>query len=180
MDPGLEDRTLVLGVGNTLLGDEGAGIHALSRLTGALRGRDDIELLDGGTLSFTLLPALEDAGRLVVLDAARFGAPPGTVRCFEGQDMDKFIGRRHCSAHEVGLVDLMNMARLSSRIPARRALIGVQPEFVDWSESPSEAVEAALDSMVSATLALLQRWGCEAALPQRAETPSRVTPGKLS
>ena len=161
MFTGLEAKTLVLGVGNTLLGDEGAGIHALARLSERLGVRPGITLLDGGTLSFTLLPTLEDSDRLIVLDAARLDAPAGTVQCFEGEAMDEFIGRPCRSVHEVGLVDLMNMSRLSGRFPSRRALIGIQPEFVDWSDSPSAAVAAALDKAAHIAAGVIERWDVE-------------------
>ena len=152
------DTTLVLGIGNTLLGDEGAGVHAARRLGELAGGRHGLQLLDAGTLSFTLLPTLENHDRLIVLDAAQLGAPPGTVKCFESAAMDEFLGRPRQSVHEVGLCDLMNMARLAGCFPARRALIGIQPEFVDWSNSPSDAVAAALDRAAGVALDLLDRW----------------------
>jgi len=150
--------TLVLGIGNTLLGDEGAGVHAARRLAELAGGRRGLQLLDAGTLSFTLLPTLEDHDRLIVLDAAQLGAAPGTVKCFESTAMDEFLGRPRQSVHEIGLCDLMNMARLAGCFPSRRALIGIQPEFVDWSDSPSEAVAAALDRAAGIALELLDRW----------------------
>ena len=152
------NTTLILGLGNTLLGDEGAGVHAARRL-GELGGdRRNVELLDGGTLSFTLLPALQNHARLIVLDAARLDAPPGTVRCYECRAMDEFLARPCRSVHEVGLGDLLDMARLTGHLPARRALIGIQPESVDWSDSPSEAVAGALDRAARMALELLDRW----------------------
>lgn len=158
MDATLATGTLILGVGNTLLGDEGAGVHALDILASRLGEQPDLTLLDGGTLSFTLLPTLEDAERLIVFDAARLDAPAGTVRCFEGSAMDEFIGRPSCSVHEVGLVDLMNMSRLSGRFPRQRALIGIQPEFIGWRDSLSAPVAAALEKAADCALALLQDW----------------------
>ena len=84
---------LILGIGNTLLGDEGAGVHALQRLL-ADADNGTVELMDAGTLGFNLLPTLEVHPRLIVLDAAELDAPAGTVRVFEGSAMDSFL----CSA----------------------------------------------------------------------------------
>lgn len=150
--------TLILGIGNTLLGDEGAGVHAARRVGEIAGHRRDLALLDGGTLGFTLLPALQDHDRLIVLDAARLDEAPGTVRCFESGAMDEFLGRPRGSVHEVGLRDLLDMARLSERLPARRALIGIQPGLVDWRDTPSESVRAALDAAARMALAVLDRW----------------------
>ena len=150
--------TLVLGVGNTLLGDEGAGVHA-ARWLGRLAGdRPGLEFLDGGTLGFTLLPRLEQHDGLIVFDAARLGGSPGSVRCFESAAMDEFLGQPRCSAHEVGLCDLMDMARLAGHLPRRRALVGIEPGRVDWIDSPSAAVGRALDHAARVALDLLDRW----------------------
>ena len=75
---------LILGVGNTLLADEGIGVHVVSDLAGELADRDDLTFLDGGTLSFTLAAPIADSAGLIVVDTAQLHAAPGTVRLFEG------------------------------------------------------------------------------------------------
>jgi len=154
--------TLILGIGNTLLGDEGAGVHALERVRALLDDTADVDLLDGGTLAFTLLPTLEAYERLIVLDAAQLNAPAGTVASFEGPAMDEFLGRPRRSVHEVGLCDLMNMARLSGCFPQRRALVGIQPELIDWSETCSPPVAAALEEASRRAVAFVRRWNEDA------------------
>ncbi len=152
-------KTLILGIGNVLLRDEGAGVHALRRLGDALDGRADVELMDGGTLSFTLAGAIEEADHLIVIDAAQLDAAPGTTRVFVGEDMDRFVGgSRKRSVHEVGLIDLMSIARLTDRLPAERALVGIQPQDLDWGESPSPAVAAAIPVACRQVLDLLEAW----------------------
>lgn len=152
-------RTLVLGIGNTLLGDEGAGVHALHSLQARAADLPDIEYLDGGTLSFTLAAPIGESAALLVLDAAQLDAEPGAVRLFEGEDMDRYLGgRRKASVHEVGLIDLLAMARLTDTLPAQRALIGIQPRDFDWSEAPSAPVAAAIPRACDLALDLLARW----------------------
>jgi hydrogenase maturation protease len=152
-------KTVVLGIGNTLLGDEGAGVHALRALEARAANLPDVEYLDGGTLSFTLAAAIEDADQLIVLDAAQLNAAPGTVQLFEDNAMDLFLGsRRKASVHEVGLIDLMVMARLAGRFPERRALIGIQPQYLDWAEAPTAAVAAAIPQVCDLALDVLERW----------------------
>ena len=154
--------TLILGIGNTLLGDEGAGVHALERIRALLGDAANVDLIDGGTLSFTLLPTLESYERLIVLDAAQLNGPAGTVESFEGAEFDEFLGRPRRSVHEVGLCDLMNMAQLSGCHPQRRALIGIQPEFIDWSETCSPPVAASLDEAARRAVEFVRRWDTEA------------------
>ena len=138
-------KILVLGIGNTLLIDEGVGIFAMRELETRYGHRDDMEFLDGGTLSFTLAVPIAECDALLVIDAAELEAAPGTVRSFEGAELDRFLGAsRKSSVHEVGLLDLMSISMLSGRWPQRRALIGIQPAVIDWGEALSPVVAAAL------------------------------------
>jgi hydrogenase maturation protease len=150
------EQTLVLGIGNSLLSDEGAGVHLLRYLDSHRPRAAQVELVDAGTLSFTLAEAIEECQQLIVLDAARLGESAGTVRCFEGAAMDRFIGQGRLSVHEVGLCDLLDVARLVGRLPARRALVGIEPAQTDWGTALSPLVEAALPeaaAMVETTIA---------------------------
>lgn len=150
--------TLILGIGNALLSDEGAGIHVLAHLRERTASRTDLHLLDGGTLSFSLAGAIAAHPRLVVVDAARLEGPPGTVSIFEGEAMDERLRGGLHSVHEVGLSDLMDIARLTDTLPARRALVGIQPQSLEWGDAPSAAVAAALPLAASAILELVGRW----------------------
>lgn len=143
-------KLLVLGIGNTLLIDEGVGIFAMHELEARYGQREDMEFLDGGTLSFTLAVPIAECDALLVIDAAELEAAPGTVRCFEGEEMDRFLGAsRKSSVHEVGLLDLMSISLLSGRWPQRRALIGIQPAVIAWGEELSPSVAAALPEVIA-------------------------------
>jgi hydrogenase maturation protease len=152
-------KILVLGIGNTLLSDEGVGIHVLHALDGVFPPEAEVDLLDGGTLSFTLAGPIEDAEALVVVDAAELRSAPGEVRVFEGEAMDAFLaGNRKSSVHEVGLIDLMVIARLAGHWPERRALVAIQPEKLDWGETPTEKVAAAVPLACEHIKNLIGRW----------------------
>jgi hydrogenase maturation protease len=151
-------KTLVLGIGNTLLSDEGAGVHAAAYLRDRLGPPPGVEILDGGTLGFTLAGPIAQAQRLVVIDAARLGAPAGTVRHFTDAEMDRYLKGARGSVHEVGLSDLMDMARLSGHLPAPRALIAIQPQTLDWGDAPSPAVAQAIQRAAALTLELIETW----------------------
>ncbi len=110
----MNNHTLVLGIGNTLLSDEGTGIHMLDYLRDHFPDLPCVEYLDGGTLSFTLAAWIEDATNLIVVDAAELLAAPGTVQVFRGEDMDRFAGKTKRSVHEVSLGDLL-LDRASDR-----------------------------------------------------------------
>ena len=79
-----------------------------------------------------LLPDIQDAGALIVIDAAEFGAEPGTVRVMQGAEMDAQLGGKKRTAHEVALADLMAAAELTGSRPVRCALVAVQPASTEW------------------------------------------------
>jgi hydrogenase maturation protease len=98
-------KTLVLGLGNVILGDEGVGVHVVRALQ-QYTLPDDVECLDGGTGGFILLEPLESAGRIVLIDAAADGNPPGTVT----RTTPKF-SRDYpptLTAHDIGVKDLLD------------------------------------------------------------------------
>ncbi len=152
-------KILVLGIGNTLLADEGVGIVAMLQLQTQFSARNDMEFLDGGTLSFTLAVPISECDALLVIDAAELGAAPGTVRSFEGEAMDQFLGaNRKSSVHEVGLLDLRAISILTGHWPQQRALIGVQPALVGWGEALTPEVAAALPEICSTASAIIGRF----------------------
>ncbi len=152
----LNDSVLVLGLGNRLLCDDAAGPLAVDALTVSYDGA--AEFCDGGTIGLSLLPQIEDAAAFIAVDAALFGAEPGTVRVFEGAAMDEQLGGRKRSAHEVALFDLMAAAALNGRLPVRRALVAVEPASTALGLEPTPAVAAAIPRLCSAVTELLSRW----------------------
>ncbi len=156
-------RSLILGLGNRLMTDDAAGplvIDALTALTPA-----GARVCDGGTVGLSLLPDIEACEEFIAVDAAYMGAAPGTVRVFENDDMDRQLGGKKHSAHEVALADLMSSALLLGALPARRALVAVQPDVVAVGLGPTPPVSQAIPHMAEAVLALLARWRSGAHAP---------------
>lgn len=150
---------LVLGLGNALLTDDGAGVLVVEQLQQSREIPGEVTLIDGGTLSFSLLAAITDTSGLVVVDAAHMRLPPGAVRCFRGATMDRFLTRSgQSSVHEVGLSELLDMARLQDRLPARRALVAIQPENIGWGPGPTGSVAAALPRAMACVQARIKTW----------------------
>jgi hydrogenase maturation protease len=154
------ESSIVLGIGNVLLSDDGAGVHAAQSLAQRLPESSGVRVIDAGTLSFTLLGYLEDADRLIIFDAGDFGAELGAVRCLECDALDAFIadGTRRRSVHEVGLADLLGMARLQQTLPPQRALFCIQAGDLGWGLEPSAPVRIGIQQAAEAALRLLERW----------------------
>ncbi len=134
---------LVLGLGNTLLSDEGVGVHVINALSEA--NPPNMTCLDGGTLSFTLADAIASHPNLIVVDASQLDANPGTMRWFHGQAMDDLLTRsKRRSVHEVGLCDLLAIATLTDNLPQQRALLAIQPEEIDWGPNCSRSLQTVI------------------------------------
>ncbi len=149
---------LVLGVGNTLMSDDGVGVRLLEHLQALQPPLAGVEYIDAGTLSFVLLPDIQACRALLVLDAAQLGEAPGTIRSLAGVEMDDFLRTARCSVHEVGIRDLLDLARLTDALPDRRAFIGVQPAETGWGEALSPEVTTSLPAAVAEARRLLNDW----------------------
>ena len=150
---------LVLGLGNTLLTDEAVGVRVVEHLRGLPEDQiADLRLLDGGTMGLTLLVDMEDADAMVVIDAAYLDQPAGSVQVFEGEDMDLFLRTRSRNAHDIGLDDLMDALRLREAVPAKRALVGIQPANLSVGESLTDDVAGAVAVAAASIMQLVDRW----------------------
>jgi len=99
-------RTLVLGLGNTLMGDEGVGVHVLRELEKRALPAG-VECLDGGTGGFVLLEPLQSADRIVMIDAAADGNPIGTITRTTPRFSSEYPPT--LTAHDVGVKDLLDI-----------------------------------------------------------------------
>jgi len=99
-------RTLVLGLGNTLMGDEGVGVHVVRDLENRVLPAG-VGCLDGGTGGFVLLEPLQNADRIVMIDAAADGNPVGTITRITPRFSSEYPPT--LTAHDVGVKDLLDI-----------------------------------------------------------------------
>lgn len=152
----------MLGLGNILLRDEGVGVLVVQRLQERYEFPRGVEVLDGGTLGLDILPHIEDAAQVVVVDAVEMGAEPGTTARFEGKEIPEFLSLK-VSPHQTGLVDLLAVARLRDLYPERLVLWGVQPDVIEAGLELSPRVAEQVDVLVDKVIGELSEWGIESA-----------------
>jgi hydrogenase maturation protease len=149
MPSGSPRRTLVLGIGNVLMGDEGVGVEVVRRLE-ALPLPPGTECVDGGTGSFVLLEPMRRADRIVLVDAALDEMPPGTVRRLRPRFSRDYP--RSLTAHDIGLKDLLDAFHLMGDPPEVVLLaVSVRPP-TDLRLELSPPVEAAVPEVVRMVL----------------------------
>jgi hydrogenase maturation protease len=152
----LSSDTVVIGVGNTILSDDGVGVHAARLLQGDPRVPVGVAILDGGTIGLELVPYVSDASQVLFLDAVNSGAAPGALTRMTARD---FLGTAGgLSVHQLGIADLIAAMALVSARPQDIVVVGVQPANTGWGTSLSPHVEAALPRLVDAALEQLQLW----------------------
>lgn len=110
----MEDRLLIMGVGNYLMGDEGIGVHAAQAL-GDSGLPDRIDVVDGGTGGFHLLEYFEKYPRIILIDATLDGNKPGTIRLIRPKFASDFP--KSMSTHDIGLKDMVSSLQLMGKIP---------------------------------------------------------------
>jgi hydrogenase maturation protease len=151
---------LVLGLGNVLLGDDGLGAAAVAAIERDYRMPSGVRLTDGGTLGLTLLGLLADAANVILVDAVRADAPPGSLVRLDGKDVMDAV-RDRLSPHQVGVADLLDAARLIDCYPTTVTLLGLVPDAIDLAVVRSRAVDDRLDDLVAAVVREVQSLGYE-------------------
>ncbi len=123
--------------------DEGVGIHAVR----ALRKCElppDVELLDAGVAGISLMDFFEKSSRVVLIDAADMNLAPGAIRRFTPDEVQQGPEGPKFSSHDIGLLEVLNLAAALGRKPDEVVIIGIQPQEIDWGEALSPEVEAAV------------------------------------
>lgn len=164
---------LVLGLGNVLLGDDGLGAAAVAVIERDYRISPGVRLADGGTLGLSLLDLLGDSANVILVDAVRADAPPGTLIRLDGADVMDAV-RDRLSPHQIGVADLLDAARLIDCYPATVTLLGLVPDAIDLTVVRSSAVDDRLDELVAAVIREVRSLGYE--MVREPETATRHRP----
>jgi len=145
------EKVTILGLGNVLRRDEGVGMLAIGllreRLSASADAGPEVDLVEGGVAAFEAL-AGRGGGRLMVVDAARGGGPPGTVYRAGREDMAP--QGELVSLHGFGLCETLAQLELVGETWRQIVIFGVEPEDTGWGEGLSPPVAGALDRVASA------------------------------
>ncbi|HMK60114.1 MAG TPA: HyaD/HybD family hydrogenase maturation endopeptidase [Dissulfurispiraceae bacterium] len=146
-------QTVLLGLGNVLMKDESLGVHAVRAIRDRFDCPSGLTIIDGGTLGLDLLPLFEDYDRMIIVDAVNFGREPGYIGVLEDEQIPAAIFSK-LSVHQIGLADLISVARLKGIMPSRLCLIGMQPAPEDFSLGleMSDSVKQNMDNLISVVI----------------------------
>ncbi|MEZ5670864.1 MAG: HyaD/HybD family hydrogenase maturation endopeptidase [Thiotrichaceae bacterium] len=159
-DTSMQKNILILGVGNLLLSDEGAGVHAVNYLQQHYDIPAGIEVIDGGTAGMELLSYILQANHLILLDAVNSGHAPGTLIRLDDAQVPNFFATK-MSPHQIGLTDILAAATLSGGSPDHITLLGVEPASFELGMDLSPVVAPIIPQMIAIVLSELEILGFE-------------------
>ncbi len=144
--------TLVIGLGNPLRGDDGLGVRVVQMLA-AQALPSNVEVIDGGTQGLGIVNLMEGWPRVIVVDAADVGRPPGQFVRFTLDEAHLLGNDRHLSVHDAGLRDALLLAQALNMLPPEVIIFGMQPARLEWDITLSQEVETMLPKLSAAVLA---------------------------
>jgi hydrogenase maturation protease len=151
-------NVLVLGLGNILLSDEGAGVQAVQELQRRYDCPDTVECIDGGTTGLDLLPYFEGRSHILIVDAVKTGNAPGTIIRID--DPPAYF-RSKTSPHQIGLADVLGIAAMTGDLPLNITLFGIEPKKLTTGLDLSREVASNLGRLVNMVAAELKNIGVD-------------------
>ena len=139
-------RTLVAGLGNILLGDEGAGVRAVEELQKRRDLPQYVSLVDGGTAGYALIDLMKGYDRLIIIDAVRGGGPPGSIYRLLADDIQQRPELR-LSGHQIALPEVLLLAARLGELP-ETLLLGIEPQEMEYGLHLSDKVNNAVQDVI--------------------------------
>ena len=151
-------KALVLGIGNLLLRDEGLGVRTTEYFEGHFSFGPDVVCLDGGTSGLGLLSYIEDYSHIIIVDAVAALEAPGKIFRIPGEEVRKWPALKSSTAHQIGLRDLLAIARFQGLNP-ELMIIGVIPKDISPGLELTPAIKRAVPLAAEAIGEELKKFG---------------------
>lgn len=155
------------------MGDDGLGVEVVETLSQRWIEGPTLHFLDGGVWGMRLLPHIEEANRMIVVDAVKAGREPGTFVRLEHEEIPRYL-RNKISPHQIDLSEVFAVAELRGTFPPEAVALGIEPRQVEAYEPISDVVRRTVPDLIEAVEAQLVTWGHEAA--RRAAEPEAREP----
>ncbi|NTU45848.1 MAG: hydrogenase maturation protease [Chlorobiaceae bacterium] len=147
----------IIGLGNTLHGDEGFGVAAVNAFRDSSDYPESVNFIDGGTQGVYLLDFIESCDALMVFDALIPLEYDRGVYVYQNEELPAFIHRK-MSSHQMGFSELIGVAKLRGRMPKELVLIGIPPRELSLSLNLSAEVAGLLPEAVEKGRAIIDNW----------------------
>lgn len=151
-------KTVLIGLGNLLLSDEGIGVHAINTIKLRYSFEPPVEVIDGGTLGLDLLHFFEDRDLVVILDAVNFNREPGYISVLRDDEIPARVNAK-LTVHHIGLSDILSSLKLLNKMPKRVTLIGIQPSSLEVGVDMTELISSKMDELIRLAIEELEQGG---------------------
>ena len=144
--------TIVLGLGNPLMGDEGIGVKVIEMLQSASGDFPGADFVDAGAGGMSLLHLLAGRKKAIIIDCAIMGEKPGTIKRFTPEEVRTVKKLAHLSLHEVDILKVIELARQLEECPDRITFFGIEPESIEQRMGLSDCLTQRLAEYVEAVM----------------------------
>ena len=151
---GQKKKNLILGIGNILLSDEGIGVRVAERMQ-RMSLPPDVEVLEGGVKGLDLIYFIEGREKVIVVDAVKAGAPPGTLFRFTDKDLAAKKGTLR-SAHGIDFSDVIAITGFMGIKPPEIIFLGIEPESLDAGMELSPLIEKNIPILINLVMKELE------------------------
>lgn len=137
--------TVVIGLGNLLLSDEGIGIHLIRRLSRQQGKFPSVDFIDAGSAGMNLLHLIANRKKAIIIDCAKMGAKPGTMKRFTPEEVRSDKKLSHYSLHETDILQVINLSKQLGECPQEIVFFGIEPESLKPGQELSKTLSAKID-----------------------------------
>jgi hydrogenase maturation protease len=139
-------KIVILGVGNLLMSDEGLGVHVANELM-KMDLPHGVSVVEGGTDGFRLIDVITSADRLIVIDAVRGGAEPGSIYRFDINEIKSCPSGFKTSVHQIGILEVVHLSSLVGKTP-HTTVIGIEPKSLEMGMDLSPEIKSKIPRII--------------------------------
>ena len=144
----MKKDTIVLGLGNPLMSDEGIGGFVVEQLKKAAVQYPNVEFVDAGTAGMSLLHLLAGRRKAVIIDCAFMGTEPGTIKKFTPDDVSSVKKLVHQSLHELDILKVIEISKQMGEAPEEIIIFGIEPQKIEPGQEISQPLTAKINEYI--------------------------------
>jgi len=151
------NKTVIIGFGNILMGDEGIGVHIIHKLETEYKNYkiENIEFIDGGTSCMDVFLSLENnISKLIIIDAVIGDKNPGYIYKFYYSELEKIqsTGINKISLHELNIIDALKSVKEIIQLPKKIIFFGIQPKDIKPQIGLSEELKKKINNIIKSVM----------------------------
>ncbi|HEY5505079.1 MAG TPA: hydrogenase maturation protease [Sedimentisphaerales bacterium] len=150
MDQTPRKDTVVIGLGNLLLSDEGIGIHLIRKLSEHQDKFPSVEFIDAGTGGMNVLHLIANRKKAIIIDCVKMGKKPGAIKRFEPADVQTVKKMTHFSLHEADILRIITLSEQLGECPDQIVIFGIEPESLELGQNLSKTLTDKIDLYMNA------------------------------